>query len=156
MRVVKQRDRVGDPGETGDAARMPEPVFVALLLADRVITEDNQKKGIIGTFTQFTVRQVPAGLPPWYVYAAVTNLAGEHPFSLNLVVDRTQQVIFSAGGTLRVDEPRRVVELVIPVPNVVFPETGTYIVAFHVGGEQIGSRILDVVQGDSHTPAPPQ
>ena len=80
---------------------MPEPVFVALLLADRVITEDNQKKSIIDTFTQFTVRQVPAGLPPWFVYAAVTNIAGEHPFSLNLVVDRTQQVIFSAGGTLR-------------------------------------------------------
>jgi hypothetical protein len=90
------------------------------------------------------------------VYAAVTNLAGEHPFSLNLVVDRTQQVIFSAGGTLRVDEPRRVVELVIPVPNVVFPETGTYIVLFHVGGEQIGSRILDVVQADPQAPAPPQ
>jgi hypothetical protein len=135
---------------------MQEPVFVALLLADRVITEDNQKKAIIGTFTQFTVRQVPAGLPPWFVYAAVTNLAGEHPFSLNIVVDRTQQVIFSAGGTLRVDEPRRVVELVVPVPNIVFPETGTYIVTFHVGGEQIGSRILDVVQGESRTTAPPQ
>ena len=64
---------------------MPEPVFVALLIADRVVTEDNQKKGIIGTFTQFTVRQVPAALPPWYIYAAVTNLAGEHVFSLNLL-----------------------------------------------------------------------
>jgi hypothetical protein len=127
---------------------MPEPVFVALLLADRVITEDNQKKAIIGTFTQFTVRQVPAGLPPWFIYAAVTNLAGEHPFSLNLVFDRSQQVIFSAGGTLKVDDPRRVVELVIPVPNVVFPEAGTYVVSFHVGGEQIGSRILDVVAGE--------
>ena len=135
---------------------MPEPVFVALLLADRVFTEDNQKKAISGTFTQVTVRQVPAGLPPWYVYAAVTNIVGEHPFSLNLVVDRTQQVIFSAGGTLRVDEPRRVVELVIPVPNVMFPETGTYIVTFHVGGEQIGSRILDVVQAEAPAPAPPQ
>ena len=83
---------------------MPEPVFVALLLADRVITEDNQKKAIIGTFTQFTVRQVPARLAPWFIYAAVTNLAGEHSFSLNLVVDRSQQVIFSAGGTLTVDE----------------------------------------------------
>ena len=134
---------------------MPEPVFVALLLADRVITEDNQKKGIIGTFTQFTVRQVPAGLPPWFVYAAVTNLAGEHPFSLNLVVDRSQQVIFSAGGTLRVDEPRRVVELVIPVPGVVFPEAGTYNVTFHVGGEQIGSRILDVVLAEAAQPSPP-
>ena len=130
---------------------MPEPVFVALLLADRVITEDNQKKGIIGTFTQFTVRDVPAGLPPWYIYAAVTNISGEHSFSVNLVVDRTQQVIFSAGGNLRVDDPRRVVELVIPVPNVVFPETGTYVDTFHVEGEQIGSRILDVVKS-----APPQ
>ncbi len=131
---------------------MTEPVFVALLLADRVITEDNQKKAIIGTFTQFTVRQVPAGLPPWFIYAAVTNLAGEHPFSVNLVYDKSQQVIFSAGGTLKVDEPRRVVELVIPVPNVVFPETGTYVVSFHVGGEQIGSRILDVVTSDSRSP----
>jgi hypothetical protein len=131
---------------------MTEPVFVALLLADRVITEDNQKKAIIGTFTQFTVRQVPAGLPPWFIYAAVTNLAGEHPFSVNLVYDKSQQVIFSAGGTLKVDEARRVVELVIPVPNVVFPETGTYVVSFHVGGEQIGSRILDVVTADSRSP----
>ena len=134
---------------------MTEPVFVALLLADRVITEDNQKKCIIGTFTQFTVRQVPVTLAPWFVYAAVTNLAGDRSFSLNLVVDRTQQVIFSAGGTLHVDETRRVVELVIPVPNVVFPEAGTYIVTFHVEGEQIGSRILDVVQSEARLPENP-
>jgi hypothetical protein len=37
-----------------------------------------------------------------------------------------------------------------------FPETGTYIVTFHVGGEQIGSRILDVVQAEAPAPAPPQ
>ena len=131
---------------------MPEPVFVALLLADRVITEDNQKKTIIGTFTQFSVRQVPAGLPPWFIYAAVTNVAGELPFSINLVFDKSQQVIFSAGGTLTVDDPRRVVELVIPVPNVVFPEAGTYVVTFHVSGDHIGSRILDVIIPDSTNP----
>jgi hypothetical protein len=131
---------------------MPEPVFVALLMADRVITEDNQKKAIIGTFTQFSVRQVPAGLPPWFIYAAVTNVAGELPFSVNLVLDMSQQVVFSAGGTVTVDDPRRVVELVIPVPNVVFPSAGTYVVSFHVGGEQIGSRILDVVIQESKSP----
>jgi len=37
----------------------------------------------------------------------------------------------------------------------VFPETGTYIVTFHVGGEQIGSRILDVVQSEASSPTPP-
>jgi hypothetical protein len=68
------------------------------------------------------------------------------------VLDMSQQVVFSAGGTVTVDDPRRVVELVIPVPNVVFPSAGTYVVSFHVGGEQIGSRILDVVIQESKSP----
>ncbi len=134
---------------------MAEPVFVALLIADRVITEDNQKKAIIGTFTQFTVRQLPAALPPWFMYAAVTNIAGEHAFSLNLIYDRSQQVIFSAGGKVSVDEPRRVVELVIQVPNVVFPEEGTYNVSFHIDGELIATRILDVVKAPEQRPVIP-
>jgi len=134
---------------------MPEPVFVALLIADRVVTEDNQKKGIIGTFTQFTVRQVPAALPPWFIYAAVTNLAGEHTFSLNLLFDRSQQVIFSAGGKVSVDDPRRVVELVIQVPNVVFPEEGTYNISFHIDGDLIATRVLDVVKAPEQRPVAP-
>jgi hypothetical protein len=128
---------------------MPEPVFVALLMADRVITEDNQKKGIIGTFTRFTVRQFPAVLPPWFLYAAVTNLSGEHNFSVNMIADRTQQVTFSAAGKINVDSPRRVVELVIQVANAVFPEEGAYMVLFFIDGQQIGSRILEVLQAET-------
>ncbi len=124
---------------------MPEPVFVALLLADRVITEDNKKKAIIGTFTRFTARQFPAVFPPWFIYAAATNISGEHSFSLNIVSDRTQQVVFSAAGKLTVDEPRMVVELVIPVGNAVFPESGVYDVVFFLDGRQMGARILEVV-----------
>ena len=105
---------------------MPEPVFVALLLADRVITEDNQKKGIIGTFTQFSLRQLPAILPPWFIYAAVTNLLGDHSFSVNLVFDRSQQVIFSAGVST---------------------------VCFFIDGNQIGSRVLEVSKVED-TPGP--
>ena len=136
---------------------MPEPVFVALLIADRVITEDNQKKGIIGTFTQFTVRQVPAALAPWFIYAAVTNIAGEHTFSLNLLFDRSQQVIFSAGGKVSVDDPRRVVELVIQVPNVVFPDEGTYNISYHIDGDLIATRILDVIKvPEQHSVTPGQ
>jgi Family of unknown function (DUF6941) len=134
---------------------MPEPVFVALLIADRVITEDNQKKGIIGTFTQFTVRQIPAALPPWFIYAAVTNVVGEHSFSLNLLFDRSQQVIFSAGGKVSVDDARRVVELVIQVPNVVFPDEGTYNISFHIDGDLIATRILDVVKAPEQRPVAP-
>lgn len=131
---------------------MTEPVFVALLAADRVITEDNGKKAIIGTFTQFNARQFPAVFPPWFVYAAVTNLADEHSFSLNVVNDGTQQVVFSAAGQFKVDQPRKVVELVIPMVNVVFPSPGTYNLLFNVDGEQIGSRLLETakVEGPQH------
>jgi len=127
---------------------MTEPVFVALLVADRVISEDNGKKGIIGTFTQFKAPRYPAVFPPWFVYAAVTNLADAHSFSLNLVNDETQQVIFSAGGQFAVDQPRKVVELVVPMFNVVFPVPGTYNLLFNIDGGQIGSRLLETAKVD--------
>ena len=133
---------------------MSEPVFVALLLADRVITEDNQKKCIIGTFTQFTTRQVPAGFPPWFIYAAVTNLIGEHSFSINIVFDRTQQVLFSAGGKVNVDALRRVVEIVVPVVNAVFPEAGSYLVLFNIDGIQVGTRMLEIARREDPLPPP--
>ncbi len=123
---------------------MPEPVFVALVMADRVITEDNGKKGIIGTFTQFHARQFPAFFPPWFLYAAVTNLQGDHAFSITVASDESQQVVFSVNGQFSVDDPRKVVELVVPVLHAPFPAAGTYAVIFQVDGEQIGSRLLEV------------
>lgn len=125
---------------------MPEPVFVALLLADRVVTEDNQKKGIIGTFTQFVTPRLPASFPPWFIYAAATNLVGENSFSLKMVCDETGEPVFAAEGKLNVDNPRKVVELVIPVVNVVFPLAGTYTLLFTLEEEPLGSRVLEVLQ----------
>jgi hypothetical protein len=127
---------------------MPEPVFVALLLADRVITEDNQKKGIIGTFTQFVTPRLPASFPPWFIYAAATNIVGENPFSIRMVSDETGNPVFSAEGKLNVDNPRKVVELVIPVANAIFPLAGTYTLLFSLDGETLGSRVLEVIQRD--------
>jgi len=131
---------------------MTEPVFVALLVADRVISEDNGKKGIIGTFTQFNALQFPARFPPWFVYAAVTNLVDEHSFSLNVVNDETQQVVFAASGQFRGDRPRKVVELVVPGVNVVFPSPGTYNLLFNIDGQQLGARLLETAKVD----APPR
>lgn len=125
---------------------MPEPVFVALLLADRVITEDNQKKGIIGTFTQFVTPRLPASFPPWFIYAAATNIVGENAFVLKMASDETGDPVFSAEGKLNVDNPRKVVELVIPVTNAIFPLAGTYTLLFTLDGEPLGSRVLEVIQ----------
>lgn len=80
-------------------SQMSEPVFVGLLFADRVIEEIGHKKGIIGTFTTFNSPQYPVMFPPWFIYAAVTNLdPGKYSFAINLSSKDTQLVIFSVGG----------------------------------------------------------
>jgi hypothetical protein len=127
--------------------KMSEPVLVALLFADRVIVEDkNLKKALIGVFSIFHAEKFPAVFAPWYIYASVTNLFGEHNYSLNLVYDKAAQVIIPIGGKIVSDNARRVVELVFPIFGAVFPEEGTYTLTFNIEGVPIGSRILEVVK----------
>jgi hypothetical protein len=128
-----------------------EPVLVALLFADRVIVEEgNHKKTIVGTFTQFHAEKFPAAFPPWYIYAAATNLRGEHSFSLNLVLEKQRQVILGINGKIKADDARKVTELIFPIPRAVFPEAGTYTLTFNIEGAPVGSRLLEVV----HQPPP--
>lgn len=131
---------------------MGEPVLVALLFADRVIEEKNHKKGIIGTFSRFYADTFPAQFPPWFIYAAVTNISGENSFSLNLVLDKAQQVILPISGKCQVDNTRSVVELIFPVFRAIFPEEGIYTLTFNIEGVPIGSRILEVYTRPSKPP----
>jgi hypothetical protein len=132
---------------------MSEPVLVALIFADRVIEEKNHKKGIIGTFSRFYAKEFPAKFPPWFIYAAVTNISGENSFSLNLVLDKAQQVVLPISGKCQVENTRSVVELIFPVLGAVFPEEGIYTLTFNIEGIPIGSRILEVYK---HPDKPPQ
>ena len=128
---------------------MSEPVLVALLFADRVIEEaKNHKKTIVGTFQFFHAPNYPIAFAPWYVYAAVTNVAAEqkHTFSVVLSDDESQHVLFSMGGEFGVKESAAVVELYQLLPNVVFPRPGMYNLLFHVDGRQIGCRVLHARQ----------
>ncbi|MBN2532667.1 MAG: hypothetical protein JXB88_07240 [Spirochaetales bacterium] len=134
---------------------MGEPVLVALLFADRVIEEKNHKKGIIGTFSRFYADTFPVQFPPWFIYAAVTNISGENSFSLNLVLEKAQQVILPISGKCQVDNTRSVVELIFPVFRAIFPEEGIYALTFNIEGLPIGSRILEVFKRPDQPPANP-
>ena len=131
---------------------MGEPVLVAILFADRVIEEANHKKGIIGTFSRFYADTFPASFPPWFIYAAVTNLQGECAFSVNLVYEKAQQVILPISGKFTVDNFRSVVELIFPVFRAVFPEEGVYTLTFNIDGEPVGSRLLEVFKRPDKPP----
>ncbi|PJZ68641.1 hypothetical protein CH373_16735 [Leptospira perolatii] len=122
---------------------MSEPVLLALIFADRVITEENGKRGIIGTFTKFFAQQFPVVFPPWGIYVCVTNLRpGDHEFSLELEHAETGEKSMGVGGTIRVNNGAEPVEISIPIPHAVFPREGRYILSFLVGKEIVGSRPL--------------
>ncbi|HUX11978.1 MAG TPA: hypothetical protein VMW87_03070 [Spirochaetia bacterium] len=123
-------------------------VSYALLCADRVITENNGKKGVIGVFSGFQFPAFPSPPTHWFIYAGLANLGAKQDFSLNLVHEESQHVLFSLGGDLNTAEGNRDVELVVPVANLIFQKPGTHILTLNIGGMPVASRVLRV------TPAP--
>lgn len=127
---------------------MSEPVLVALLFADRVITENNGKKGIIGTFNRFQSTRFPVVFPPWSIFGAVTNISGNHQFELQLVNSDTGQVVIPIKGEFQAEKLSDVVELVFNIAGASFPEDGIYSLSLRIDGEMIGSRVLEVVKSE--------
>jgi hypothetical protein len=123
---------------------MPEPLLNALLMADRIVTEDNGKKVIVGVFSKFNIPQFPAQVAPWFLFAAVENLEDHNTFTFNLARADTQEVVFSAGGEIQVQDPTSGVEIVLPVPPIVFRSQGLHVLQFLVNGHVLISRNLPV------------
>jgi len=130
---------------------MSEPFIVGLLFADRVISEDNGKKGIIGTFTTLNSNRYPVVFAPWYVYTAVTNIepGEQHTHSINITHPDTNHVLLSATGKFQVDDYNAVPEIVLPIANVVFAEAGKYLVDVSIDGRSVGNRFLIVANPDA-------
>lgn len=121
-----------------------EPVCYALLFADRVITESNGKRGLIGVFGAFNFQSFPALSPPWFIYAGVTNLRDTHEFSLNLVRDDAQHVLLPIAGEINAERADRDSEFIFPIMNLVFQRPGVHSLTFNIDGTQVASRILRV------------
>ncbi|MBA7552105.1 hypothetical protein ES705_44659 [subsurface metagenome] len=116
----------------------------ALLMADRVIREDNGKRGIIGSFNTFTFPTFPATAPPFHVYANVEDFSGVHEFSVTIAREGAELVIFSAGGEIKFESGGSEVELILPAFGVTFPKEGVYNLIFRIGNNQYGSRRIIV------------
>lgn len=126
---------------------MSEPVLVAILFADRVITEARtQKKTIVGTFTTLNARDFPAVFPPFFVYAAVTNLdpAKKHSFELSITEDGAETSLGSMKGDLQPDSFDVLVETVFEIRGLKLEAEGTYIVRLRIGPTEVASRKLIV------------
>jgi len=118
----------------------------ALLFSDYVITEKNGKNGLIGLFGAFNFPQFPVQAPRWFIYAYLSNITGKHEFSINLVRDESQHVVFPLGGELEISGEGNEIELVLQVPPLIFPKDGNHTLTLNLDGQQIASRILRVNQ----------
>jgi hypothetical protein len=123
---------------------MPEPLLNAMLMADRIVTEDNGKKVLVGVFSRFNIQQFPAQIAPWFLYAGVENLEGHNTFVFNLAREDTQEVAFSAGGEIQIQDPTSGVEVVFMVPPIILRAPGTYVLQFLVNGKALISRNVPV------------
>ncbi len=126
---------------------MEEINLHTLLFADKIITEDNGKKGIIGVFNIFNFHRFPAVSPPWFVFVQMDNLkTGKYDFTFNLAHQHTQEVVFSGAGSFETREGQEGMELVFPMPPVRFGRDGNYLLSLVLDGREIGQRILKVTE----------
>ncbi len=128
---------------------MSEPVLLALLFADRIITEDNNKKGIIGTFNRFMAHEFPVIFPPWGVYIALTNLSGKHIFELVLKNMDNEQIVLPVNGEFESRNQDEMIELPLNFAGIAFPGPGRHLLALSIDGDLVGTRMLSVEKIDS-------
>ncbi len=121
---------------------MSEPVLLALLFADKIITEDNNKKGVIGTFNRFMAHEFPVIFPPWGIYIALTNLNGKHSFELVLKNIDTDEVVLPVNGEFESRAQDEMIELPLNFAGIAFTQPGRHILAFSIDGDLVGTRML--------------
>ena len=132
---------------------MYEVVVHALLCCDRIITENNGKKGLIGVFQSFQFPSVPSPAVPWFIYGALGSVSrGTHEFSVTVTHGQSSQEVATRNGEIHVAGEREDVELVLPV-TCNFNHFGAYVITLEVGDELVASRILRVITAASAKPA---
>lgn len=123
-----------------------ETMCYGILLADRIIREDNGKMGIIGVFSQLNFPNLPTVFNgPWAIYVGLANIRGKHTISMNLVHDATTSVVLPISFEVSVPpEAHNAIELNIPCPPVLFNNSGSHTLTINIDGHQVASRIIQV------------
>ncbi|MCY4483139.1 MAG: hypothetical protein OXC12_09715 [Spirochaetaceae bacterium] len=131
---------------------MYELVVHALLCCDRIITEDNGKKGLVGVFQSFQFAGMPSPGVSWFIYGSLGSVSrGTHEFSVTVTHGQSSQEVVTRSGEIHVASEREDVELVLPV-TCKFNHFGAYVITLEVGDELVASRILRVISSSSSKP----
>ncbi|GBF44469.1 hypothetical protein LPTSP2_37720 [Leptospira ellinghausenii] len=123
---------------------MSNPKVLAIIFADKIIEEKNNKKGIIGTFDTVYAPAFPMAPFPWGVYISITGVIGKASFSLILQKLNAEEPLLKLDGDLEGRDPEGMIEIPLNFENVQFHEPGDYKFSVMIDNVIVESRKLRV------------
>src|SRR5215208_7609811 len=125
----------------------PLPLALAMVMSDAIwIDPGSGKKTILGTFTSVIGREFPLTLPTLAVYIALTDARGKVPLKLRLIdVDELRAPVKEHDMDADFPDPIAVLEGIVTMGGLVFPEHGEYRLQLVSDGELIIERRLVIL-----------
>lgn len=130
----------------------PRPVVLGLNLCDHVIVEERTKKvSLIGTFTGLGANKFPALLPPFSVFAMLTDGVGSVTMKLSITHMDTNEVVYSYSGNLQFPDKVAEVAYHMRLRQCILPAPGLYQFTLWIDNEWAAQRRLRVYHKEVET-----
>jgi hypothetical protein len=124
------------------------PVLQALLLADRIYTEERGKRIICGTFTQVfsSVFPVATSFAPM-AFVLLADVVGEIALQLRFVSLKDNEILMESSP-VRVQnaDPLKLLDIAVQVPPFPLPHEGIYAFECWADGTMLGSVRIQATQ----------
>jgi hypothetical protein len=123
------------------------PICVAVIVCNDVIEDKRtSNKSLIGLFNAINAPQLPVTHPRMNVIASITNANGELPISLKITAPSGAEVM-KAEGSVPLNDPLAVVDVVFEVNGLPIEELGTYMIDIFSNSHHMGGRRFQVIAG---------
>jgi hypothetical protein len=128
-----------------------QPDVLAMILAEAVLSDvASEKLEIRGVFSVLPAAEFPWTHSVMVVYTAITGGHGKTPLRLRIIdVDEVREAIVDTEMVVDFPDPITVLEPILVVKDIVFPEPGEYRVQLYGAGQFLRERRLQVGQSES-------
>lgn len=123
------------------------PVPVAFVICEQVIIDQETKnKTLVGTFNSIFAQSFPCAHPRMDLFVALTNGQGQATVRITCKNEETGALILDGSLAGEFPNPLDVVEFVLKIRGMPFPNSGSYLFEVMVNGFPITERRLSLVQ----------
>ena len=118
-----------------------------MLVCDNVITEaGTNKKTLVGVFDHWNLPAIPANVPPFWVYARLTDAEGKYIFDLKFIyLDGEKRLAEARTSEISAIDRLGFIDLAIPLPFLPVEKAGRYEVQLYANDVFVGRTTMSVV-----------